>query len=39
MTESKKGGPLEPEASFFLARLKKKQYFWASETEKKVLKT
>ena len=27
------------EASFFLARLKKKKYFWASETEKKVLKT
>ena len=27
------------EASFFLARLQKKQYFWASETEKKVLKT
>lgn len=27
------------EASFFLAHLKKKQYFWASETEKKVLKT
>ena len=33
------GAKGEPEASFFLARLKKKQYFWASETEKKVLKT